>query len=189
MVKGLSEEATQTRLKAPARILRTECLPASKLCNPILAAVLNDAGVLPQRDTFARPPLDGGLVGGSRYDQVVDVGEVFHDAVAIGIPEVDAIGELHLYRPSLRGIRTDVTHYRLSGPLSRYLLIVAKIKLWKASRHCAGAPQLNPSAPLDSGLSRSERQRFDCGLKPLTQVARSNLHAEADQTLPACFGL
>ena len=28
MVKGLSEETTQTRLKAPARILRTECLPA-----------------------------------------------------------------------------------------------------------------------------------------------------------------
>ena len=77
MVKGLSEEATQTRLKAPARILRTECLPASKLCNPILAAVLDDADALTQRDTLVRPPLAGRLVGGPRYVQVVDVGEVF----------------------------------------------------------------------------------------------------------------
>ena len=57
----------------------------------------------------------------------VDVGEVFYYAVAIGIPEVDAVGELHRYRPSLRGIRTDVPHYSTVGPLSRYLLSVAKI--------------------------------------------------------------
>ena len=121
MVKGLSEEATQTRLKAPARILRTECLPASKLCNPILAAVLDDADALTQRDTLVRPPLAGRLVGGPRYDQVVDVGEVFHDLVAIGIREVDAVGELHRCRPALRGIRTDVTHYSTVRSLSRYL--------------------------------------------------------------------
>ena len=35
----------------------------------------------------------------------IDVGEVFRDDVAIGIPGVDAVGELHANRPSLWGVR------------------------------------------------------------------------------------
>jgi hypothetical protein len=57
---------------------------------------------VPCRNALARPPLAGCLVGGPRYDQVVDVGEVFHDAVAIGIPEVDLVGELHRSRNLIR---------------------------------------------------------------------------------------
>jgi hypothetical protein len=48
-----------------------------ELCNPILAAALDDADALTQRDTLARPSLAGRLVGGPRYDQVVDVGGCF----------------------------------------------------------------------------------------------------------------
>jgi hypothetical protein len=132
-----------------------------------------------------RPPLACCLASAPRYRSMS--ARCF--TVAIGIPEVDAVGELHRYRPSLRGIRTDVPLYSTVRLLSRYLLSVPKIKLGKASRHCAEVPQPNPSAALDSEFFRSDRRRFDRAPKLLTPVAQTNLHAETDQTLPACFGL
>src|SRR5262245_35306730 len=120
--------------------------------------VLDDAGALPQPDALAWPPLASCLVGGPSYDQVVDVGEVFHDAVAIGIPEVDVVGELHRSRTSFGGL------------LPCYLLSVAKIKLGKASCRCAESHQLSPSPALASQFSRSDRGLFDHGPQPPTQV-------------------
>src|SRR5262245_37499232 len=64
-----------------------------------------------------------------------------------------------------------------------------KTKRWKAICGCAESLQLSPSPSLALQFSRSDRLSSDHGSKPLTQVARSNLDGEADQSPSVCFHL
>ena len=57
-------------------------------------AILDDARALAQRDGRARPALAGGAESGECDLIVLHAGDVFHDALAVRRPAVDAEGEV-----------------------------------------------------------------------------------------------
>ena len=56
--------------------------------------ILDDAALLPQGSGLAGPTLAGSMVGRHRNLEILYVGQVLNDALAIVGPLVDAIGEM-----------------------------------------------------------------------------------------------
>jgi hypothetical protein len=68
------------------------------LGKPYLAAVLDDAGALPQSDGFTRPSLASCLKGRLGYLKVLDARHMLEEGVAKLVPAIDPEGEMSASR-------------------------------------------------------------------------------------------
>jgi hypothetical protein len=62
--------------------------------DPRMPAIHNHLCALPQGDDSVRPTLTSGIVGRKRHLEILDFGQVLHDARTVIGPRIDAVGEV-----------------------------------------------------------------------------------------------